>query len=262
MKRFIFASAFIISCFSFAKNSTQKIAARCTPDGSTVPSLYSSDFHWHYSLPELIHRFTEIYKSPKQLSRKAYWDPTAQKIKLPYAKLNGGDVEITESFVNSVARHIERAFQLEVIDGVFFPDMGHSHLLIPDQLYETKYSDYPVTNFKGFYEQVFQDPELRILYHTAEQLNFLDADGQLSKDPRIRFRHRTRNIVGDNHAQSELQFYENSGHSHNTVGEVDGYRWWGAGFNLSANQKGCFEYQHRGETFYFDLSLYDLEPET
>ncbi len=249
----------LVSNFVLASVTPNEIATRCQV--KPLDQLYSSDFRWDYSLAELIHRFFEIYNSPRQLPKKAYWDPKTQKIKLPYEPSRGGDVEISENFVRSISRHIEKAFELDVIDGVFFPDMGHSHLLIPESLFKRKYAQFSNANFKGFYETAFKDPELRILYHTAEQLKLLDDEGQLINDPRIQHRFRTRNIVGFNHPRSELQFYNNPNSRYNTVQAVPGYHWWSAGFNISGNEKGCFSYQHRGQTYYFDLSLYDLEPE-
>jgi hypothetical protein len=43
---------------------------------------------------------------------------------------------------------------------------------------------------------------------------------------------------------------------------LPGHRDWSAGFNISASQDGCFAYQHKGQTIYFDLSLHDLPYET
>lgn len=261
MKALLLSLIVFSSSASFALNSIQEIQVRC-PAGVQSEILHSDQFRWGYSLTELISRFTEIYSSPKRLPKKAYFDEATQSVKLPFEPARGGDVVITEKFVQTVADHIEKAFELQVIDGVFFPDMGHSHLLIPEDLYDSKYSDIPIDQMSRMYEGFYTDDQVKILYHTAEQLQMTEVDGSVINDDRVRFRHQTRNLVGGNYPKSDLEFYQNPESKVNTVHNVEGYRWWGGGFNLSANQKGCFAYKKGDQVYYFDLSLYDLEPST
>jgi hypothetical protein len=67
--------------------------------------------------------------------------------------------------------------------------------------------------------------------------------------------------VGPNDNSKNLQFLTNPKSPANTANELEGYKYWGAGFNLSAHKNGCFEYSVNGVTSRFDLSLYDLESE-
>lgn len=240
-----------------APNSMAAIAARCAPPGADEEKIWQSDFHWNYSLQEMKARFAEMYSSPKRLDRRAYWDAKAGKLMLPYDAARGGDLEINENFVRAVARHIERAFELDYIDAVFFPDMGHSHILVPDGLWAEKYSGYPVAKMSDLYRDMFADPRLKIFYHTAEQLKMLE-DGQLVADERVRFRHKTRNIGGPITADAELTVYQNPASAANTVHGAPDHHWWGAGFNFSAQKDGCFVYRNGGKEYRFDISLYDL----
>jgi len=237
-------------------NSLAAIAARCAP-AAGEPAIYQSDFRWDYTLPEMKARFAEMYSSPKRLDRRAYWDAAAGKLMLPHDKERGGDLEIGEAFVQAVARHIERAFELDYIDAVFFPDMGHSHILVPDKLWKEKYSDYPVSKMSDLYRDMFSDARLQIFYHTAEQLKMLE-NGQLVADERVRFRHKTRNIGGLIKPDAELTVYQNPESAANTVHAAPGHHWWGAGFNFSAQKDGCFVYRTGGREYRFDISLYDL----
>lgn len=207
----------------------------------------------------MLTRFAEIYESPARLGRHAYVDSLSGKIKLPYDPGRGGDVVLPESFVASVRAHIESALRLEYIDAVFFPDMGHSHFLVPQKIYDEKYSKYPGAEFSRLYEDFMADPDLKIFYHTAEQLSMLDANKKLRPERRIQERFYSRNLVGDNRGEGRLELVQNRTHSMNSVSEVPGYYWWGAGFNVSAHKDGCFIYNDRGVERYFDLSLYDLE---
>lgn len=235
-------------------------AARCRPEGSGDAAVYSSDFRWDYTLPELIARFAEMYVSPKRLPRRAYWNDSARRFELPHLPERGGPVVLPASFVRSVARHIEDAFAADYVDAVFFPDMGHSHFLVPQARWDSTYAAYPTDRMSDMYGALMADPGLEMLYHTAEQLKTLDGNRRPIGDERTRFRYRTRNIVGGNDGRGGLKVLQNPGSAANTVHEVPGYFWWSAGFNVSANAAGCFTYTAKGRTFRFDLSLFDLAP--
>lgn len=234
-------------------------AARCRPETVADEKLYSGDFKWDYTLPEMVQRFLDIYAGPKRLQKRAYWNAGKKRFELPYLANRGGAVVLPESFVRSVGRHIVSADKGGYIDGVFFPDMGHSHFLIPESIWNEKYSDYPVGDIGKLYEGLFQEPALEILYHTAEQLTTRNPDGTLVDDARTKWRYETRNIVGDNIGHG-LKVLQNPQSRANTVAEVPGYFWHSAGFNVSANENGCFSVEAGGKTRRFDLSLFDLEP--
>ena len=240
------------------ENTAAGIAGRCAPPSAGEPVIYQSDFRWDYTLPELNARFLEMYRSPKRLDKRAYLD-AAGGLRLPFR--DNETVKIDDAFIRAVERHIERALELGYIDGVFFPDMGHSHILIPEKLWETKYRDYPVDRMAEQYQDMFKDARLQIFYHTAEQLKTRGADGQLVTDERTRLRYRTRNIAGFIAPGADLAVFQNPESSANTVREVPGQYWWGAGFNLSAQQDGCFVYHSGGRTYRFDISLSDLPPD-
>lgn len=246
---------------ALAGNTVPEIAQRCALLSSSERPLYSNDFRWGYDLPGMLLKFTEIYRSPKRLDRRAFWDTRSQNIKLPYDQDRGGDIVVGETFIKTIARHIERAFELNYVDAVFFPDMGHSHLLIPEKLMDEKYDKYPVSQMAHMYQDMFQDESVEVLYHTAEQLTTLDENKNVLPDPKIQWRHRTRNIVGKNHPNTDLRLLQNPESKANTAHGDTGFAWWGAGFNLSAQEDGCFEYRVQGKVYRFDISMYDLEPD-
>ena len=239
-------------------NTSAETAARCSaPSGDETPIL-QNDFHWFYTMPEMMARFEEMYNSPKRLYKRAYWDPVSSRLKLP-GLYGDKDVRITEGFVKATERHIEQALELKYADAVFFPDMGHSHILIPQELWDSKYRDYPVSQMPEQFEDMFADPRLQFFYHTAEQLK-TNENGQVLPGEHLAFRYKTRNIAGPITADAELSVFQNPDSPANTVGEIPGYRWWGAGFNFSAQKDGCFVYHHGGKTYRFDISLSDLPP--
>jgi hypothetical protein len=236
--------------------------ANCAPETDGEPKLYSSDVRWGLTLPEMMSLYEKLYASDKRLKARAYFNPAKNRYELPHPAEQGGPVAVPDLLIKALARHIEAAFAKDYIDAVFFPDMGHSHLLIPAALYERKYSKYPTARQSQFYGDVLGDPAVHIFYHTAEQLKSLKEDRRsVLDDERVRWRHKTRNIAGPISESAELTVYQNPGSAANTVGEVPGFYWWGAGFSFSANKNGCFSFTRDGKSVRFDISLKDLEPD-
>lgn len=233
-------------------------AKNCLKQAPGSPVLYLSDFRWWYNPIELLEKLQEVYTSVKRLDKRAYLDTETGRIMLPYDRERGGDVELPLSFVEQVAMHIRSAFAEKVIDGVFFSDMGHSHFYFPAEKYQEIYFPIPITQASRMYESFFKDPDLRVLYHTAEQLRLLDENNQPLQDERLLFRLKTRNLVGRNDGSSRLEYWQAPGTINNTVNEVEGYDSWSSGFNISSNQNGCFSFEAGGKNLSFDLSLYDL----
>jgi len=236
-----------------------EIRARCTPPANE-PVVYSSDFRWSYSLAEMEQRYRVMYASPKRLKDRAFYEAASGRLLLPLPAVWGGPATLSPRLVKSVSRHIETALARGYADFVFFPDMGHAHFFIPEERWAAAYADTPVAGIASRYGAFFQDPELKVLYHTAEQLLLRNESGPLP-DRKLQWRFFTRSIVGDNRGLGALEPHHDPTSAANTVKDFEGHRYYGAGFNLSANQRGCFRFRHRGETFYFDLSLKDLEPE-
>lgn len=245
-------------------NTPEQLALRCQPDNALDKKLHSGDFRWGYSIEELIHRFQDIYFSEKRLQKRMYWDKEKQSFYLPLTSSWGGPAVTPVKFVESVRRHVEEALRLKYVDGIFFPDMGHSHFYVPIDRWKT-ITDKPVSEFNKVYEGFFNEPSLKILYHTAEQLKSLDPDGRPLTDRKTFWRFSSRNLFGDNLQQGHLQILQTDPgtleYKANTIREVPGYKEWGGGFNISASVKGCYAYVHQDEVRFFDLSLSDLEPE-
>lgn len=224
-------------------------------------AVYSSDFNWNMTLPQIKSKYDEIYRSGKRLKLRAWVD--GDKIVMPH-KSYGEEVKkvkLTEKFIMSIRAHVESAFKRGYVDALIFPDMGHSHLFIPHKTYEEVQRASGGKTWK-FYELIFQEPSLKILYHTAEQLKMVGDNKKPLDDRKIQWRFFTRNLIGGNQALGKMELLHNEEHSHNTARDYDGdHRYYGAGFNISASIDGCFPFIANGKTYYFDLSFYDLEPE-
>ncbi len=242
-----------------------RLLNQCRPEGTQDGKLFSSDFGWKYVLADITKLFTDAYGWDKRLPRRAYYDPTSRKFKLPYFEERGGDIELSPHLVRSVISHIEGGLQKGYVDAIIFPDMGHSHFHIPKKKWDEKYNQMTssIDKYTQFYEEVFRDPELRILYHTAEQIRTLDENKQPLLDRPVLWRYITRNFFTWNDESGRFDFLRDFSvpGGANTVGNVEGHFLWSAGYNLSANKNGCFKYTYQGKDYYFDLSMYDLEPD-
>jgi len=245
-----------------AKMNWVEIEGRCSPQSDNEPILYTNDFKWYFTMPEMAAKYEEIYNSGKRLWRRAYFDPQSGEFILPYDRDRGGDVILSRRAIVSIRRHIENALKQGYVQFVFFPDMGHSHFFISEKIWKERYSQIPISNMNLIYQGLLADPNLKVLYHTAEQLHMLDENKKPINDHRIQWRFYTRNIVGDNEGMGalEIHFAVDPKNVANTFRDYPGHHYWSAGFNISASKDGCFPFKVNGKTYYFDISLFDLRP--
>lgn len=258
----LFYSLFL-SFNSVANISSDNMTASCLKPLDTEENIYTSDFQWDYDLNGLREAYEVIYYSGKRLIHRAVYDRSTKKVFLSHVGLSGiVPVYLSWEFINSIRRHIENALKLDYVDKVFFPDMGHSHLLIDNSFYETQIKYLPVSDMSKAYELMLNHPKTRFLYHTAEQLQTLDKNGNLIPNKELMWRYFTRNLVGDN-MSNRLWIYKDLSSKANTVNspDQDNYHWWSAGFNISASKNACFPFinaKNGNKVEFFDISLSDL----
>lgn len=235
-----------------------QIAERCAPPTEDEEIVYSNDFEWGYTLEQMGEKYDEMYASGKRLDQRAYFDADAGTFKLPLTDSWGGDFEMPSRLIENVTLHIEHALERGYVNYVFFPDMGHSHVFIPQDAWDSHYSQFEVSEGSQRYAQMLDDPDIKFLYHTAEQLELLDENDEPLLDRQTQWRYQTRNLVGDNNWERRLDFLVEYESNANTAHDLEGHKYWGAGFNITANKNGCFPFEHNGEVFWYDLGMSDL----
>lgn len=231
---------------------------RCDTPRVDEAIVYQEDFRWNMSREEILKKADEIYASGKRLKGRAFYDNEGEKFVLPFRRAGDEDVKMPIAFAYSIKRHIEEALRLGYAEAVIFPDMGHAHFFIPQEIYDTEVATIEGLDQYLRYEKMLALKDLKVLYHTAEQLQMQDEDKKLIEDDQLRWRYYTRNVVGDNRGEGRLEIFKNLGRGFNTVKEASGYKYWGAGFDLSASRDGCFSYVYEGKKYYFDISLESL----
>ncbi len=233
---------------------------QCQKDQLGDLQIKMEDMGWEQSLGVMANKFEAIYNSGKRLELRAYQAETG--FVLPTDK--GQLVHLEDHFLKSVVTHIETAIEQDYVDHIFFSDMGHSHLFVDLEFYNSQVSGLPTTERAKTYELVFNHKKTKFLYHTAEQLH-MKNDDVLVDDRHTQWRFFTRNIVGDNLQSPYLEILHAKKHKMNTArledygSQSENYYYWGAGFSISASKDGCFAYKDGNETKYFDMSLYDVK---
>jgi|GEM_PF-1313557 len=223
------------------------------------PIVYMEQFQWNQSPSTMNNLFDEIYKSGARLKNRAYLEN--HEIILPFETTREiKPVSISNEFIINLTQRIEETLRKGFAEHVFFSDMGHSHFYFDNDHWDLNYSqfleDLPTSDFNQFYEKAFADPEMLILFHTAEQLKIVDDNREIINDPYIRFRWWHRNPTIPNNRSDSIWVPTAPDDSFNTVREISGFNRWGGGFYISSSNKGCFPYKNpTGKILYFDISL-------
>ncbi|MDC1175618.1 hypothetical protein OAT67_09480 [Bacteriovoracaceae bacterium] len=261
----MYKKTFINLCLIFSTLSISVLEINlknCSEASDKDPVLYSDDFKWGETKAEILAREKKLYNSNKRLEKRAYVNNEGE-IKLPLNALFGEEkfATVAKKYVESVKAHIEKALKRNYVDSIIFSDMGHQHFFIPQKFYDEELSKIPVKDKDLLYEKMLAHSELKILYHTAEQMKMVDENKKILDDRHTQWRFYTRNIVGDNKGLGTIDLVHQPDHSHNTSHSYEkGYKYLGAGLYLSANKNGCFAYDHLGEKRYFDINIVGLNP--
>jgi hypothetical protein len=269
-KTTLFLFIFFIHNFSEAYQSPffdiEESKERCQLTYQQTEPTYSDEFSWGMTLMEMEDRFHSVYESGRRLPYLTHYEPESDTFYMHHGRGNNMRAfPINAQFIQNVVAQIEVAIDRGYADFVFFPDMGHSHLYFPLEHWRSEYGEFDTSygNQHNLYAKMFADPELKALYHLAEQLQMMDEDKNVLSDTIINFKYWHRNFLGynDGTGNYEIHRVDPEERFFNTVGEIRGYHRWSAGYSVQASKDGCFAYKDKdGNKRYFDLGLYDPEP--
>jgi hypothetical protein len=133
--------------------------------------------------------------------------------------------------------------------------MGHAHILIPQKVYKEEISPIPIRDKNLLYQKMLAHREVKFLYHTAELIDLKSSYNDPLLQRHLRWRFYTRNLLGGNQALGKLDILHNHEHPANSVNRLEGYKYWGAGFDISANKNGCFVYTYNGKKYFYDINF-------
>ncbi|MGH1468886.1 MAG: hypothetical protein ACRBBP_08425 [Bdellovibrionales bacterium] len=224
---------------------------RCAPPASDEPYFFMDMFKQNTSMEEIDKLYIKVYNQEERLFNRAGFNQKSQTF---VTKNDSASVTLPEHYIKSLILHVEKSLRLNYVKYIFFPDMGHSHLLTPEDYHEEHISNKDWGHQPGPLNGILQAPGLKSLYHTAEHLKFKDGDSLIT-DWYVQWRFYTRNPVID--ADGNIELMTNEGARANAVSSVEGYHW-NAGISVSAHKNGCIPFEDSsGQIQYFDVSAWD-----
>lgn len=222
-----------------------QVSSNCAPPSTDEVFLKKGDFTALIKNETAAKEtFEATYADSRRLDSRAFWSATENS----YTFIRSGKtLRLPEKFINSLRRHIEIALERSYAEYVFYPDMGHAHLLIPDN------KDPMLTDPAEGFEELIAHDDLKFLYHTAElYLLRENTSGKLLGSHWWNWRYFSRNMIGDNKGGNGIHVVYSDNEFYNTVREIKDHEE-RARVYISANQNGCFSYAHKGRTVNFDI---------
>lgn len=225
----------------FIMNTMSVMAIAHTPREScnfpqtNEPKTKLADWKIYPNIESAEQDFKDLYFDGRRLPERTYWE---RGYKLPMGDYN---IDLPIDIVRAISKHIEEALEKKYAEFVYYPDMGHVHILIPDDSHVNK---------------PLERKDIKFLYHTGELFQFMEGsivDGQLVEDEWMQWRYYSRNFVGEMDVTKNLSVLFAEGATYNTVRELPGYKQVMTLY-MSSSQQGCFPYQLEGQKLYFDIS--------
>lgn len=194
------------------------------------------------TLAEAEAQYKELYSSGRRITNRVYWDASAQSYVL---QQKNKTLKISARFIESLSRQVEAALQRGYADFLFYTDMGHAHLYMPDS------GDIRPSHLESHLGR----EELTFLYHTAELFMLKhNFKGALTSDPWLQWRYYSRNFVAKNDTSDALTVLFSNDELYNTVRDLEDHSSVSTVY-MSASRNGCFPFRQNGETFYFDFTF-------
>lgn len=182
--------------------------------------------------------FVNLYESGNRLPERTYWNEN--KYLLP----DGKSLRVLPaSFIEALSDHISKALKNNYAEFAFYPDMGHVHILIPNNSQNDT--------------ELFTRNDLLFLYHTGELMKFKKGSltgKELVEDDWLRWRYYSRNFIGHSGTEKELSVLFAKNQVYNTVRRIKDYQQVKTLY-FSSSKNGCFTYDTGDKSFNFDISL-------
>lgn len=226
--------------------------ATCTPF-TTSEQPFERDYQILNSKEDIDQDSISTYEGERRLKGRAYWDTQQSAFVLPYSK---GLVKINDRVIKGLAAHFSKALQNRYADAIIYPDMGHAHLVLPDDEWTAIKTSTPETVLR--INQTFLSPHLKALYHTAEMLQIKEghfATGRLPQDPWKLWRYFSRNLLGGFENLPSLEvLWAGPTATYNTVRSIPQMTEVSTIYFV-ANKSGCFPFNSPEGEKYFDVTF-------
>ncbi len=190
-------------------------------------------------------QFEFVYLSPRRIKNRVYWSSQKQNYIFRKSQV---DYVLPKYFIENLKSHLSQALSKGYAKHLYYADLGHLHLLIPEPLWEVQMLK------KSF----FNSTELLSLFHTGELYQFKKGGsltGAMTDDDDWLWIYRHRNFVGRNQLhQPIVPLFSQLDAVYNTVRSIEGYKELSSVY-FSANQDGCFSLDKTNSALRFDISV-------
>ena len=106
---------------------------RCAPPTNTDPVLQAETFKGDFTTEEMSALYDKVYQSEERLLNRVGFDPDSKK----FLSIDRNDAEThteyAEKAIQGIILQVEEILRRDYARHVFFPDLGHSHLYIPQE---------------------------------------------------------------------------------------------------------------------------------
>lgn len=225
--------AFFLSTIFTAK------AYDCLPTAVDESSVEKTQIHVVKNSLEAEQQFTMVYNDSRRLKNRIFWSSQDSSF---VSHTGSKTLIIPDSFIRNLQDQLLQAFENRYADFLYYGDMGHLHLLVPNEHKELS----------------LHSEELLNLFHTGELYEFKKNGsifGELKEDPHWQWLYWHRNFVGKNKADTPLiSVRAPANAAYNTVRALEGHKEAGTVY-VSANKNGCFELKNKTVNLRFDISV-------
>ena len=228
---------------------------RCSAP-SSAPILYDreltvGDGH-RYELEELAEYGRKIYEGSQRHPQSFYYSSSENSFVFQDTK---STIRIPNHFLRKMLAFLAQTLNSGKVRSLITQDMGHGHFNVPSLDYDELW-ELPGGFTQQHYDKILKNPNLKVLFHSAERLIKLDANYKRVPFPEYQSFIDNRNIVGD-FATGDISFLPPSQYPINSIGSIDGYKGYGS-INFTWNKKGCFPISTHEGIKYVDFSFDSL----
>lgn len=220
----------------------------CSPEAIGEATLSRGHIKIVHGVEQARQDFETIYDDPRRLRGRFYKNDSGQILH----RWRDTEVVIPGEFVSRLTERIENALALQYADHLYYADLGHAHLLLP----QTVAPQALEREGDQLLRSALASLDLGFLFHTAELYKLRAGtamNGELTSDPWLQWRYHSRNFFADARNPLLTVLFQPPP-QYNTVRAIEGYRAVTEVY-FSANKNGCFTYRQNGRTYYFDISL-------
>lgn len=131
---------------------------------------------WYYSASEISAAYRYHHDYGRRLKNPVSCDISGSNCS---ANFKGKKIGVPDKLLNEIKRHITEMLKAGAARYIFDLDTGHGHLALPKNTIERYWKKY---NAWELLDAAFRNPNLAVLYHTAEHLKVAESDPADVKD--------------------------------------------------------------------------------